>query len=605
VPSNVIRPGSLVLYKVHPAIVRSVGDKIEIELEGGRAKRVRDKDVALLHPGPAASLGTLDAAAPDVEETWELLGGEQATLAELADLLYGEFTPATAWGAWTLVADGLYFEGAPDRVTARSAEQVRETRDERDAREAAARQWANFLSHVEAAALDEDDRKRLSEVERVALGQSAASRILAHFDVPAQPVAAHRFLVRCGYWDDEHNPHPSRIGVSLVSAEPELPALPDEPRRDLTHLPAFAIDDAGNQDPDDAISVDGDRLWVHVADVAALVAPGGGPDLAARERGANLYLPEGVVGMLPDAATLRLGLGLSEESPALSFGFRLGDEGVVDVEVVPSRVRVTRTTYDEVDRRLDEAPFAAMREMTSAFRAQRLARGATELELPEVSIKLVDGEIVIRPLRRLGSRQLVTDAMLMAGEAAARLAQREGVVVPYALQAAPDELRSPSTLSEMYAYRRFFKPSQSSSAPGHHFGLGLPQYSRATSPLRRYLDLVTHQQLRALVTGGTPLGAEAVAERIGASEAVSGLVRRAERLSNQHWKLAWLRRHAGWEGEGIVVALEERKAVVLVPELALETRVRLGDGVALDQSLRLRVREVDLAEQSAFFQVLK
>jgi exoribonuclease-2 len=593
-----------VLYKVHPAIVRTVSDKIEIELEGGKSKRVRDKDVTLLHPGPVGGLGGLSPPEPEVEETWELLGGEQTTLPELAELLYGEFTPATAWGAWTLVADGLYFEGDPERVKARSAASVEETRAEREAREVAVREWERFLSHVENGDLDNEDRKRLSEVERVALGQSAASRILAHFDVPAQPVAAHRFLVRCGYWQAEHNPHPPRLGVSLATSQTPLPDLGEESRLDLTHLEAFAIDDVGNQDPDDAISIDGDRLWVHVADVAALVAPDSPADVAARERAANLYLPEGVIGMLPEEATRRLGLGLASESPALSFGFRLDEQGVTDIEVVPSRVRVTRLTYDDVDRRLDEPPFAAMQAITSAYREQRLARGAAELDLPEVSIKVVDGEIVVRPLARLGSRQLVTDAMLMAGEAAARIAQREGLAIPYAAQAAPDERRNPVTLSEMYAYRRFFKPSQSTSVPGSHFGLGLEQYSRATSPLRRYLDLVTHQQLRALVTGGEPLAAEAVAERIGASEAVSGLVRRAERLSNLHWKLAWLRRRPKWEGEGVVVALEERKAVVLVPGLALEARVRLGDAMQLDQIVRMRVREVDLAEQMAFFQVL-
>ena len=52
-----LRPGSLVLYKIHPAIVSSVGEKIEIQLAGGKSKRVRDKDVTLLHPGPLSSLG--------------------------------------------------------------------------------------------------------------------------------------------------------------------------------------------------------------------------------------------------------------------------------------------------------------------------------------------------------------------------------------------------------------------------------------------------------------------------------------------------------------------------------------------------------------------
>lgn len=604
-PDSAIRPGCLVLYKVRPAVVTAVGDKIEIALEGGKSKRVRDKDVTLLHPGPVPGLTGLEAPAADPTEAWELLAGESTSLPELAELVFGSYTPATAWGTWELVADGLYFDGSPERIVGRDAAEVAAARAEREAKAAAARDWERFLAHVGAAELDAEDRKRLAEVERVALGQAAASRILVHFGVQEQPAHAHRFLVKCGYWPDEHNPHPQRVGVTLDTPALPVPAVSDEPRRDLTHLAAYAIDDVGNQDPDDAISIDGDRLWVHVADVAALVPPDSELDLAARARGANLYLPEGIVGMLPEAVTTQLGLGLAAESPALSFGFRLDGEGVTDIEVVPSRVRVTRTTYDAVERQLHEAPFAAIRAVTEAYRAQRLARGAAELDLPEVSIRIVDGEIVVRPLGRLASRQMVTDAMLMAGEAAARLAQAEGLAIPYAIQAPPEELRQPQRLSEMYAYRRLFKPSQASSVPDNHFGLGLTQYSRATSPLRRYLDLVTHQQLRALVGGSAPLDPAAVAERIGAAEAVSGLVRRAERLSNQHWRLAWLARRPDWRGEARVVALEERKAVVIVPELALETRVRLQDGMELDQTVRLAARGVDLADQSAVFSVLR
>lgn len=603
-PDSAIRPGCLVLYKARPAIVSQVGDKIEIALEGGKSKRVRDKDVTLLHPGPVPGLTQLATPRPDIAETWELLGGEAIALPDLAELLFGEFTPASAWGTWELVADGLYFEGAPERIVGRSAGQVETLLAERAAKENAARDWERFLVHVAAGELEDDDRKRLAEVERVALGQAAASRILTHFGVQEQPVHAHRFLVKCGYWPAEHNPHPRRVGVILDTPDLPVPALPAEPRRDLTHLAAYAIDDVGNQDPDDAISIEGDRLWVHVADVAALVAPDSDLDLAARARAANLYLPEGIVGMLPAAVTTALGLGLAAESPALSFGFRLGAAGVTDIEIVPSRVRVTRISYDAVDRQLDAAPFAAMRELTQAFRAQRLARGAAELELPEVSIRISDGDILIRPLARLASRQMVTDAMLMAGEAAARFAQAAGLAIPHAVQAPPEALRQPQRLSEMFAYRRLFKPSQASSFPGSHFGLGLELYSRATSPLRRYLDLVTHQQLRAAITGGAPLAADAVGERIGASEAVSGLVRKAERLSNQHWKLAWLARHPQWRGEALVAALEERKAVLMVPELALEARVRLQDGMELDQSLRVAARTVDLPDQVALLRVL-
>ena len=83
-----LRPGSLVLYKIHPAIVSSVADKIEIQLAGGKSKRVRDKDVTLLHPGPVSSLGALVAGEPAIEEAWELLEGEKVAKAKIDPWIY-------------------------------------------------------------------------------------------------------------------------------------------------------------------------------------------------------------------------------------------------------------------------------------------------------------------------------------------------------------------------------------------------------------------------------------------------------------------------------------------------------------------------------------
>ena len=41
------------------------------------------------------------------------------------------------------------------------------------------------------------------------------------------------------------------------------------------------------------------------------------------------------------------------------------------------------------------------------------------------------------------------------------------------------------------------KRSQYRLTPAPHEGLGIALYAEVTSPLRRYLDLVVHQQLRA------------------------------------------------------------------------------------------------------------
>jgi exoribonuclease-2 len=251
-----------------------------------------------------------------------------------------------------------------------------------------------------------------------------------------------------------------------------------------------------------------------------------------------------------------------------------------------------------------DAPFAAIRQITDAYRAKRQARGAARIDLPEVSVRLVGDDVVIRPLPKLASRDMVTDAMLMAGEAAARYAVAQDIVIPFAMQPAPDEIREPAGMAEMYAYRRQFKPSRAALEPARHFGLGLDFYARATSPLRRYADLVVHQQLRAAVTGGTPAGADEILERTTGLDAAGALIRKAERQSNQHWKLAYLARRRDWQGDAVIVSLEERKAVVIIPELAMETRIRPSPDYTLGQTLMLGVREVDLPALTVYFQVV-
>ena len=575
---------SLVLYKVRPARVLSVGEKIEIALEGGQTKRVRAKDVELLHPGPLRSLGELVPVPGETEAAWELLEGGETTLQELAELAFTDFTPVTAWAAWQLVAEGLSFAGTPGAIRARPRAEVERERAQRDAKTAAEHDWQAFLGRMAQASPVPEDAGRLKEVERLALGQSEHSRVLEALGHEQTPVNAHRTLIRVGYWSDRHNAYPARLGVP--SADPALPVpeLPDEDRLDLTGLPAYAIDDEGNQDPDDALSLDGDCLWVHVADVAALIAVDGEIEREARSRGSNLYLPEGVNNMLPLAVTECLGLGLQPISPALSFALRCDEHGeLTGIEVHRTWIRAQRLSYDEADGRLGEAPFAAMVALTERFHARRVGLGSIALDLPEVSVRVVDGRVMIRPLPRLASRALVTEAMLMAGEGAARFCHERGIPISFATQSAPDGGVQPVDLAAMFARRRTFKPTRMLGAPGPHAGLGLPYYTRATSPLRRYSDLLVHQQIRAWLTGQTPLTAEQVTARTAESETAAGLVRRAERLSNLHWKLVFLRDHPDWTGEAIIVGKEERKGVALIPALALETRLRLREEPDLNQ----------------------
>lgn len=603
-----ILQNSLVLYKNGPARVAALGDKLDIELEDGRSLRVRPKDVLLLHPGPLRSTRELvgDVPAGEIEAACELLDGGQTTLPELADLIYGGYTPATAWATWRLVNEGLYFQGTPEAVSVRPLAEVERERAIRQAKAAEREAWNGFLQRARAGRCAPEDAPYLQEIEEVALGQREQSRVLQALDCDPNPQSAHALLLRLRCWDGGVNPWPRRVGALLTRSEAELPALPDEPRLDLTGLPAYAIDDEGNLDPDDAISLDGDRLWVHIADAAALAPSNSPADVEARARGATLYLPETTIPMLPEAAIPRLGLGLTEISPALSFGLNLDGEGAVtDVEITPSWVRVQRLSYDQVERRLDEEPFRGLYELAERHQARRRANGAIFIDLPEVKMWVSDGRVEIKPLPRLRSRMLVTEVMVMVGEAAARFALARGLPFPFTTQEVTVDAadRQPAGLAAMYALRRNLRPRQYSSQPGPHGSLGLEVYAQITSPLRRYLDLVAHQQLRACLRGGDPLAAQAIIERVGAAEAAAVGVRRAERLSREHWTMVYLQQHPGWRGQGVLVEKRLPRGVVLIPELALEARVKVAEDVTPDSVVPLRLTGVELPEREAYFKV--
>jgi tRNA(Ile)-lysidine synthetase-like protein len=159
---------------------------------------------------------------------------------------------------------------AHTREELRALEEAERKRAERE------RAFQEALKRLKEESPAPEDRPLLAEVEALARGERKESPVLRALNLPETPEAAHAFLLRLGLWQRE-NPHPRRLGLPLQPPDLPAPPLPEEDRVDLTHLPAFAIDDEGSQDPDDAVFAEkvegGFRLFVHVADVAALVPP--------------------------------------------------------------------------------------------------------------------------------------------------------------------------------------------------------------------------------------------------------------------------------------------------------------------------------------------
>ena len=613
-----IRENSLVLYRARPARVLRADEKLSLELEGGESAKVRAKDVTPLHPGPLKSLAELRPAAGDVQTAWEILAGGDTTLAELAELAYGAFTPSSAWAAWQVVNEALYFRGTPERIQACTADEVAHVQAARAAEAAEKQAWEAFVARAKTGKVAPEDRRYLRDVEDLAMGRSERSRVLKALAREESYENAHATLLEFGFWDESINPYPSRYGLALTPPSLPLPEPWDDParamladeRRDLTHLPAFAIDDPWTDTPDDAVSYEPEtgRLWVHVADAAALVTPDSPLDLDARARATSLYLPEAVVPMLPEAATPVLGLGLGEVSPALSFALTVNADGdLIEVEVVPSLVHVSRLSYEEAEARLAEEPFRTIYALGLASQARRQRDGALRVDMPEVSVRVRDGEVTIRTIPPLRSRDLVQYAMILAGEAAARFGTTRGIPLPFATQEPPDYVDfdegHSQSLSAMFARRRTFRRSQYRSVPAPHSGLGLSAYAQATSPMRRYLDLVVHQQLRAYLANKPLLTAEQILERVGAVEAILPSTRPAEQYSERHWIMVYLLRRPDWRGRGVLVDKRSHNSTVIIPELGLEPSIRLSADLPLDSELTLSLRSVDLPRLDARFRV--
>ncbi|MDR2185474.1 MAG: RNB domain-containing ribonuclease [Treponema sp.] len=612
-----IREKSLVAYKNKPALIMETGEKISISLAGGEKIKVREKDIEFLHNGPCTQADvdglfttgrfTGNTGGIDIRGAWDLLRGTTVPLRDLAELVYGEFTVSSAWAAYGLLREGLYFTGDISAITGRDAAAVAadEERRRMKQREQAGREA--FLERLRSASLDlPGDSHFLQDVEALAYGRTEKSRTLRDLGKQETPLEAHRLLLSIGVWTPWVNPYPQRFGLSLSPARfvPDPPPG-DEPRTDLTYLEAYAIDNPWSTDPDDAVSLEGNTLYVHIADPAASILPRSPADTEARNRGATLYLPEGAVRMLAEEALPLFALGLSAApNPALTFKLVLAENGSIqEIDILPSLVRVTRLSYAEADAAAGAVPvLAGLFQVAERNLRRRIAAGAVMIDLPETHITVHDETITINLIEPYKSADMVRECMLLAGEGAARWALQQRLFFPFVSQETGDLPMTPLPgMAGSYQLRRCMRPRTLSVKPGPHWGLGLEQYAQVTSPLRRYTDLLAHQQIRACLRGRPLLSEEEVLIALAAGEAATAATVQAERMSRAHWTAVYLSDKKDSQWEGIIIEKKGSRSVVMIPALGLETQIVTKNDTAPNDPLTLTLSSVKIPESEAVF----
>ena len=133
-------------------------------------------------------------------------------------------------------------------------------------------------------------------------------------------------------------------------------------------------------------------------------------------------------------------------------------------------------------------------------------------------------------------------------------------------------------------------------------GLGLPMNCQVSSPLRRYGDLLLHQQLHAFLDGRPLLSAQELEERMEGVEDRIAAVKKAEKFTQQFYTLNWLQSQPEWKGEGTCCALWQPRpgapkvATVLLKDLAFFTNVGCKQDVKLDSDMGVQLKGVRLVD---------
>ena len=190
----------------------------------------------------------------------------------------------------------------------------------------------------------------------------------------------------------------------------------------------------------------------------------------------------------------------------------------------------------------------------------------------------------------------------MAGEGAARFAFKNQLPFPFVSQEAPDFPESlPDGWAGQFARIKCMRKRSVGITPAPHAGLGVSFYSQVTSPLRRYGDLVAHQQLRAFIDGRHLLGKDEMLERIAAGDAASLAAKKASRQSDTHWKLIYLLQNPENTYEAFCIDRRGSDALFLIPSLDMQTTMHNAGDVKLNDLVMLKMKSVDVTEQKQEF----
>lgn len=319
---------------------------------------------------------------------------------------------------------------------------------------------------------------------------------------------------------------------------------------------ALMIDASTTRDRDDALTItpttSGWDVAVFVANVADLVPTGSPADRTAATRVETRYRTTGTVPMLGAQLEHVATLSPTHDRDVLAIHLRVSAAGDVALAALDREVLAAGScvaiTHDQVTTILDDpthvhhAQLSTAAQLAQVLAGRRRAAGAFVVyDLTRGLVSGEDGRLLALPEGHNAAAYVIVQELMIAANAA---------VAQYAIDAAlpilfRNHLRNPvapadvdrladlaaalstvTTTAELAALQGQLNTAISKATYGPtvrgHIGLQVPAYAHATSPLRRYADLVTQRQLLAHLDGTeVPYTAEQLATIADALAAIT------------------------------------------------------------------------------------
>ena len=247
--------------------------------------------------------------------------------------------------------------------------------------------------------------------------------------------------------------------------------------------------------------------------------------------------------LTPNMLARALGLGVSEHSESISL-LSVGGE-------LPANTRdheektgdILEDRHISILRQLFELSQAAYQKRISrtgldfsSWRPATVMRPQVFLsEVPERPFQVNDsrvrqyeGDPIIRlevkPRGATLVNEMVAEMMIIAGRVAASWCMDRNIPIPYrGIERDPEPRIQPEEFkktlvdstreSGFVEYVRLLGQAGASASPLEHVALGLSAYCKATSPLRRYVDMYTHWQIEAALRYETESGTSLLGSR--------------------------------------------------------------------------------------------